>query len=214
MATLAQEIASYEEKKKQAVPQEILATMAQTTEELEQTGIANKTIKQGDKAPGFTLTNHLNENRSLEEILKAGPVVLSFYRGGWCPYCNFELQALQQALPEIQAAGATLLAISPEQPDHSLTTAEKNDLAFEILFDKGNLVADSFGLEFELAQALKPIYEKFGIDVISHNGDDSFKLPLPATFVIEQDGTVSYSFVDADYTKRLEPADIIAHLNR
>jgi peroxiredoxin len=135
--------------------------------------------------------------------------VIAFYRGGWCPYCNLELRALQQALASIQGTGATLVAISPETPDNSLTTQEKNELEFQVLSDRDNQVAREFGLVFRLPASLLPIYEDFGIDLIAHNGNNHFELPIPATYVVRQDGTVKYAFANVDYTKRAEPSEIV-----
>ena len=116
---------------------------------------------------------------------------------------------MQLALPEIEVLGAHLVAVAPELPDKSLSTAERNALAFEVLSDVGNKVARDFGLVFSLAEELRPIYASFGIDIPAYNGDDTFELPMPATYVIDTDGTIVHAFVDTDYTKRLEPAEIV-----
>ncbi len=116
---------------------------------------------------------------------------------------------MQLALFEIEALGAQLVTVSPELPDKSLSTAERNAVAFEVLSDAGNKVARDFGLVFSLAEKLRPIYASFGIDIPAYNGDDTFELPMPATYVIDADGTILHAFVDADYTKRLEPAEIV-----
>ena len=142
--------------------------------------------------------------------LDASMLVITFYRGGWCPYCNLELNAFQQMIPDFEVAGAKLLAISPEVPDHSLTTQEKHDLSFDILYDKGNEISKEFGLVFTLPQEIRSIYDKFGIDVVDHNGDETFEVPMPATYIVNQSGEIVYHFVDADYTKRSEPADVLA----
>ena len=141
-------------------------------------------------------------------------MVINFYRGGWCPYCNVELREFQKVLPEIKELGATLIAISPELPDNSLSTKEKNELDFEVLSDQGNKVAKDFGLVFEMADELKKVYDKFGLDIPKFNGDDSWEIPMPATYVIDSDGTVKFSFVDADYTVRAEPSDVIEALKK
>ena len=212
MTSLKEQIAAYEVEKKKRVPADVLATMDKTTADLKGTGIEGNAVTAGDTAPAFTLPNHLGEERSLADYLKESVLVLSFYRGGWCPYCNLELAALQRALPQIEALGARLVAISPETPDKSLSTREKNDLAFDVLFDKSNAVAQSYGLVFTLSEELRPIYAKFGIDLPAYNGDDSFTLPIPATYVIGRDGKILYSFADADYTRRLEPGEIVKAL--
>jgi len=116
-------------------------------------------------------------------------------------------------MKQIEQAGGKLVAISPETPDHSLSTREKNKLEFDVLFDKGNKVAESFGLVFALPEVLRPIYKNFDLDIPGHNGDNTFKLPMPATYIINQKGEIVYNFVDADHTKRLEPGEIINILN-
>ena len=214
MSLLKEKIAAFDRQKAETVPQEILTTMEWTTRELKESPLEGQALKTGERAPDFELPNHLGEKRQLQKYLDEAPVVLSFYRGGWCPYCNMELAALQKALPDIRRAGATLVAISPETPDHSLSTREKNDLAFDILFDEGNRVAERYGLVFELAPELRPIYSRIGIDIPGHNGDDSYRIPMPATYIINQAGEILYDFVDADYTRRSEPAEIIEILRR
>lgn len=194
-------------------PETIKEVMAQTTTDLINSKIAEQSLSKGAKVPNFTLPNAVGQEVSLESLLTKGAVVISFYRGGWCPYCNLELRALQQVLPEIETKGATLVAISPETPDSSLSTQEKNELSFEVLSDRGNIVAKQFGLVFTLDQSLRPIYESFGIDIPGYNGDDTFELPLPATYVIGPDGTITHSFANADYTQRLDPSEIIAALD-
>lgn len=208
MSTLKDAIAAYEVIKAEKVPADILATMNAATMELVAAEIDRQALKTGDKAPAINLPNQKNVTTSLPESL----TILSFYRGGWCPYCNLELNALQKLVPEFQAVGAKLIAISPETPDYSLSTQEKNELAFDILFDEGNKVSKQFGLMFELPEVLRPIYDKFGIDVRGHNGDDTFELPIPATYVINAAGEILYHFVEIDYTQRSEPSDVLAAL--
>ena len=206
MNTLKDAIAAYEVMKGEKVPADTLAVMNQATVNLVATEIDKQTLKTGDKVPAFSLPNQNNEVKSLPESL----VVLSFYRGGWCPYCNFELGALQKLVPEFEAAGARLIAITPENPDHSMSTKEKNELTFEILSDEGNKVAKQFGLVFTLPTEIQSIYNTFGIDVNKHNGDDTFELPIPATYVINSAGEIVYHFVNSDYTQRSEPSDVLA----
>jgi peroxiredoxin len=183
--------------------------MQEATTALEQSRILEKILTLGDTIPYFSLPNATGEIVNMRELLAQGPVVIAFYRGGWCPYCNLELRALQQALASIQGTGATLVAISPETPDNSLTTQEKNELEFQVLSDRDNQVAREFGLVFRLPASLLPIYEDFGIDLIAHNGNNHFELPIPATYVVRQDGTVKYAFANVDYTKRAEPSEIV-----
>ncbi|WP_426415651.1 peroxiredoxin-like family protein [Aestuariirhabdus sp. LZHN29] len=212
MTTLTEQIAAYEVQKKQKVPAELLQVMDDATRDLVATGIEAQALAIGDSLPDVTLPNAKGEQVRLYDLLKNGPIVLNFYRGGWCPYCNLELAALQAALPALKAKGAQLVAISPQTPDSSLSTAEKNALEFEVLSDAGNRVADQFGLVFELPDSIRGIYDKFGIDVVGHNGENSFKLPVPASYVINTEGQIVYAFINADYTKRVEPADLAGAL--
>ncbi|MDA2919441.1 AhpC/TSA family protein [Desulfobacterota bacterium AH_259_B03_O07] len=196
----------------QKVPQDILNTMLDVTRRLVESGIADNSLKVGDKVPDFNLPNAVGEEVRLKELLDKGPVILNFYRGGWCPYCNLELNAYQKRLPEINELGASLVAISPQTPDNSLSTAEKNELKFQVLSDVGNKVANQFGLVFKVPSELQEIYNNFGITLPKFNGDESWELPMPGTYVIDKDGTVSYAFADPDYTKRAEPDEVIAKL--
>ncbi len=210
--SLSEAIAELQEQAREKMPEEVLNTLVQSVRDLKATDLEAGALREGAEMPRFSLSNAKGESVSSDDLLKDGPVVISFYRGGWCPYCNLELKALQDSLPEITDLGASLVAISPELPDNSLTTAEKNELGFEVLSDSGNGVARRFGLVFTLAETLRPLYENFGIDLPGGNGDDSYELPIPATYVVGQDGIVKKAFVDADYTRRLEPADVVAAL--
>lgn len=193
-------------------PPEVVNLMLDATRRLADTGIAQNSLKVGEKAPDFELPNVKGESVNLHSLLEQGPVVLNFYRGGWCPYCNLELNAYNKHLGDIENLGASLVAISPQTPDNSLSTAEKNDLKFEVLSDVGNQTANQFGLVFKVDSSLHEIYTKFGLVIPKFNGDDSWEIPLPATYVIDKDGTVKYAFANADYTKRAEPDEVIAKL--
>ena len=212
--TLTQDLARQLAQNLKQMPQEVKAVMQQASTDLIQSGMAAQSLKAGDRLPPITLPNATGETVAVPDLLAQGPVVIAFYRGGWCPYCNLELRALQQYLSQIKAAGASLVAISPETPDNSLSTAEQHNLTFEVLSDVGNGIARSLGLVFTVPENLRPIYQNFGIDLLASNGDDSFELPLPATYIVGQDGVILHAFVDADYTKRLDPEEIVAILQR
>ena len=192
------------------IPQETVDLMLQKTAELEDSGIVNNSLQVGAIAPDFDLPDPTGKRVKLSALLANGPVVLNFYRGEWCPYCNLEIRAFQQLQPEFQAANAQIVAISPEQPDSSLTMQEKHDLSFPVLNDVGNVVARRYGLIFTLDAALRPLYKSFGIDLPARNGDESYELPVPATYVIGTDGTIRYGYANADYTQRAEPAEVLA----
>ncbi|NEQ69599.1 MAG: AhpC/TSA family protein, partial [Symploca sp. SIO2D2] len=151
--TLTNELAQFKEQFRQNQPEIVKTTMAQATQDLIDTGIADQSLKLGDQMPPVSLPNATGQTVNVNQLLESGPVVISFYRGGWCPYCNFELRALQAKLPEIQALGASLVTISPQTPDSSLSTAEKNALEFEVLSDVGNQVARAFGLVFTVSES-------------------------------------------------------------
>lgn len=210
METLTAQLKAQNDQARARLPQESLAVMDDATSTLAASGITDTSLAVGAAAPDFTLPGVDGEQVSLAKLLTDGPVVLAFYRGGWCPYCNLELRALQAALADITAAGATLVAISPQLPDNSLSTAEKLELAFPVLSDVGNVVAREYGLVFSLPEDLRSVYDGFGIDLPAANGDQTFELPVPATFVIGRDGSVAWRFVDPDYTHRGDPADVIA----
>lgn len=192
----------------------IQETMGQAIADLKKAGILEQTLKVGDRIPQFALPDASGDRFDLQTALAKGPVVISFYRGGWCPYCSLELKALQQALPQIEAAGANLIAVSPETPDHALSTQEKQELSFTVLSDIGNNIARQFGIVFQLPAALRPIYQSFGIDIPAHNSDQSFELPVPATYVVAPNRKIIYAFADIDYTKRAEPDDVVAALKQ
>jgi peroxiredoxin len=209
--SLAQDLSNFRTAFMGKVDPSIAAMMARADLELAATGIANKALQAGDKAPDFDLTDTIGGSVTLSERLAHGPVVVSFYRGGWCPYCNLELKALQATLPRIESLGATLLAISPQLPDESLSTAQKNALDYSVLSDVGCAVAKSYGIAFDLSDELRPIYDKFGHGLPKVNGA-GWLLPIPATYVIDVDGTIALAFVDTDYRTRLEPDAIVAAL--
>jgi peroxiredoxin len=181
-------------------------------EELRASRLAERRLGVGNLAPDFSLPDARGGSFALSDALSRGPVVLVFYRGGWCPYCNIALKAYQRVLPELGALHAELVAISPERPDLSLSTAEKNDLAFAVLSDTGNRVADAFRLVYELPTNLAQAYASNGIDLTAINAADEWRLPVPATFVVAATGRVALAHVEVDYRRRLDPATVLAAL--
>jgi len=212
--TLEMQIKKMQEEMLPLIPADVLDKLLSKTKELIDSGIAERALKKNDTIPQIKLPNAHNKVIDVNELLEDGPLVISFYRGGWCPYCNLELKALQENIDEIKNAGGRLIAISPELPDNSLTLSEKHKLEFEVLSDRGNKVAKNFGLVFALDEELRPIYKQFNFDITKNNGDDSWTLPIPATYVVNKDGVIEDCFINADYTKRMEPADIIKALKK
>ncbi|MEM7304361.1 MAG: peroxiredoxin-like family protein [Pseudomonadota bacterium] len=181
-------------------------------QEIRNSGILNKAVNVGDYAPEFDLPNALGERVSLYDSLENGPVVLVWYRGGWCPYCNLQLQQIQARLKEIEDAGGQVIAISPELPDMSMSTKEKNELQFEVLSDIDNRVADLYHLAYKVPDYVVDHYD-LSVTLNSHNGNDNKRLPLAVTYVIDREGVVQYAFLDADYKNRASAQDIITELN-
>ncbi len=209
--SLKEQLAQYRAGWFKRVPAERQAIMERHIAEL-RNGIEKTALKVGDRAPAIVLGNAKGEIVDVGAMLKRGPVIVTFYRGGWCPYCNLELRAFQQVLPEIEAAGASLVAISPEKPDDTLSTAEKNALSFEVLSDVGQKVGRAFGLVYNFSDALKSAYKEFGQDISARNGAEEWALPISATYVIDRGGTIVYAYTDADYRDRADPADVLKQL--
>ena len=196
--------------REQVIPKPALAIMDAETARLVASDLAASALKVGDPAPDFILPDAHGEPVRLHSLLRAGPVVLVFYRGGWCPYCNLHLRGFQRRLPEIRALGAQIVAISPQLPDNSLSTQEKNELAFPVLSDVGNKVARQFGIVFELSGELLKLYRQFGHALEDFNGKAGRKeLPVPGTFLLDPKGIARLAHVDVDYTHRLDPDKVI-----
>ena len=171
-------------------------------------------IKVGEKAPDFTLNNALDEPVNLTDKLKEGPVVLVFYRGAWCPFCNMHLHVLQQSLPEFKKYGAQLITITPQTPDKSVEQFKQKGYPFEVLSDLDNKVMKAYSLYFELPPDLVAVYKKHGLDIEAFNGKGRNVLPVPGSFVIDTDGIVQAMHADTDYKQRMEPSAIIEALKK
>jgi peroxiredoxin len=195
------------------VPPSVIDTMHRATNELIASGAADRVLKVGDKAPSFALQDPDRNNLSSDGLLAQGPLVVSFYRGVWCPYCNMELQALQAALPEFERRGAKLVAISPQTPANSRKSVRQNSLSFSILSDPHGDVAAAFGLRFALPDYLVDLYTSLKNDLPTFNDDPSWTLPMPARFVIAPDGMIVYAEVNPDYTRRPEPEELFPVLD-
>ena len=172
-------------------------------------GLAHRSLRAGQMAPNFTLPDAAGQPVALAALLASGPVVLVFYRGNWCPYCNIQLRAYNQALASFKAFNATLVAVSPQTPDLTSRTAEEKELHFPVLSDLGNTVAKQFGLAYQVGDAVYHTLHGVGIDLATFNGDDSGELPLTGTFVIAQDGTIAWAATEANFKQRPDPAVLL-----
>ncbi len=209
---LEQDLANFKAEFERTAPAGRAALYDSKVEELRTKFALNGVLKVGDRAPEFSLSDALGSHMSLADALKGGAAVVTFYRGAWRPYCNLQLKAYQQALPEIMALGAQILAISPQLPDGSLSTAEKNSLKFPVLSDVGNSVARSFGLVYALPEELRAALRLNGKSLPGVNGDESWELPVPATFVVDTDRRIASVFFEVDYRRRLGPEELIGTL--
>ena len=208
--TLREELATRYQQGKLDLPQETRDMYERALASLASSGIAERALAVGDTATDFELPNAHGEPVRLSELLEAGPVILSFYRGQWCPFCNLELQALQRAMTDVEAVGATLVAVSPNKPDITMTTIEKHALTFPVLSDHDNAVARQFNLVYEMTSENIENYRAKGRDIPTWNGTDKWELPIPATYVIDQEFVIRYAFVDTNHRVRAEPAEVVA----
>ena len=207
--TLAAQLAEYQAGFKQRASPERVTMMEAATGSLRASGIERSALGMGAMLPSATLINATGDSVQLTALHSGKPTVVIFYRGGWCPYCNLELRAWQNLLPELQRAGAQLIAISPQLPDSSLSTAEKNELAYPVLSDSSLAAAQAFGVAFTLPAELVELYANVGNDLPTINGNGQWVLPVPATFVFDENGVVIYRHVESDYRQRAEPTDVL-----
>lgn len=210
--SLKEEIKKLKDIAREKTPDEIKQIFSRAIKELQETGKV-KGIKAGGRAPNFTLKDTLGNDIELYEKLKNGPVVLTFYRGVWCPYCNLQLRAYEDIFPQIQAEGAELLAISPQKQEKSISVAEKNNLTFKLLTDVDGETSEKYNILFEVPTYLREVYEQMGINLSEYNMGEKWSLPLAATFIIDKNALIRYSFVNVDYTERMEPIDILSILS-
>ena len=195
-------------------PPQVVAVMRKATADLIASGQAEGALKPGMRAPEFALPDAHGVVVRSADMLKKGPLVLTFYRGVWCPYCNMDLQAIEEAAKGIRALGASLVAISPQIAPNLRKSERENALSFPILSDHGNALAHEFGLRFRLPDDLIQVYKGFGNDLTIGNGEGSWTLPMPARYVIRADGIIAYAEVNADYTRRPDPSELLPVLRR
>ncbi|WP_444931025.1 peroxiredoxin-like family protein [Microbulbifer sp. SSSA002] len=199
--------------KKQA-PESAFEAFARSSRELAESGQVEQSVKVGEKAPHFALQDSDGNQVVSEELLAKGPVILTFYRGVWCPYCNIELQALEEVAEEIRARGATLVAISMQGPAESRKSQRDNKLSFPILTDQGGELANKFGIRWTLQPYVIEFHKMFKVELPTIHRDGEWNLPMPARYVIDTDGSIAYAEVNPDYTRRPEPADLFPVLDK
>jgi len=170
--------------------------------------------QEGQKAKDFTLKNALGEMVNLYDELSKGPVVLTFYRGGWCPFCNAQLKAYQKLLPDIQALGGQLIAVSPQSPDNTLSQQEKDELTFQVLSDTNGLVAAIYNILYDVPDYIQNIMTQMGMDLAEYNATDRWILPIPSTFMIDESGIIRSAYVNPDFMQRLDPENILHELRK
>ncbi|MEO6747680.1 MAG: peroxiredoxin-like family protein [Caldimonas sp.] len=186
------------------------AVFESATEQLRLSGVEGRALPVGAQMPEVALSDAMGEQVSLRELNARAPLVIVFYRGGWCPYCNLALREWQRLMPDLVRCGGRLVAISPQGPDQTLSTAEKNELAFTVLSDTELVAAKSFGVAFTLATDVVELYSQLGVDLPSINANGRWELPISATFVIDREGRVAFAHVEADYRQRAEPSEVLA----
>ena len=199
---------SLKEEYTRGLPQEEKEAMKFFFENLIKSGIEESGLKKGDKIPKHSLKDALGNEVNIEKYFGEGPVIISFYRGSWCPYCNLELNELSKIVKRLKWLKGKLIAISPELPDNSLSFKEKLDLKYEVLSDLNNDFARKFSIVFKLDSNMVNLYKESGIDLAKSNGVDTYELPIPASFIFDKNGILMYSFVKADYTERVAPENI------
>ena len=210
ITSLSEQLAAYKAGYLQRAAPERVAIMEAATADLRATGIESQALQVGARAPDLTLPDALGQPVRLSSLWQRGPLVLVFYRGGWCPYCNLELRAWQQQLGALKNLDAQLVAVSPQTPDNSLSTAEKNALAFPVLSDSALQAATAFGVAFEMPPELVEVYSRGGNDLPVLNGNGRWVLPVPATYLVDQNGSIAFAHIEADYRERAEPRDVLA----
>lgn len=211
--SLHRNLESFKAEFAQNAPEDKQQTYEEFISQIGNSGLIDKAFQVGQQAVDFTLSNASGESVNFFQLLQQGPAILTWYRGGWCPYCNLTLRALQSYLPQFKENGASLVALTPEVPDKSLTTREKHNLEFEVLTDLHNQVAKSYGTVFRVPPEVM-IYYNQGFNMREYNGDDSAELPLAATYIVDPQGIIQYAYLDADYRKRAEPEDLVKALEQ
>ncbi len=195
-------------------PPHVVEIFHRHTAEMIATGQAERALKAGDTVPSFKLLDQDEQPVSSIDLLAKGPLVVTFYRGVWCPYCNMELAALEEVAAEIRARGATLVAISQQTSTNSRRSQAQNKLSYPILTDQGGELAAAFGIRWDVPEELQGVFKGFGLDLPTAHNDPHWTLPMPGRYVIGTDGVIAYAEVNPDYTRRPEPSELLPVLDR
>lgn len=212
MNTLAKQIEQLNQELSSQLPQEVINAFGKSVDDLKTKNMEDRCIQPGEKMPEFILPNATGKMIHSNDILKKGKMILAFYRGSWCPYCNLELKFLQDNLSHIKDKNAVLIAVSPQTPDHSLSMAKKNKLGFEVLSDQNNDFAKKLGIVFQLQDFVLPYYHNLGINLSEFNNNDDNLLPVPAVFVVDQDRRIIFKYLDVNYMNRIDVEELIQAL--
>ncbi len=206
---LSQQIENFKNESRSKVPDEVRAIMQKANKELVESGIAQRALGKNNKLPDFVLEDENGKTLKISSLYKDKVLVMTFYRGGWCPYCRLELQAYETMLEDFADAGAIVLAISPESKMELKKTRKKNDLSFPLYHDENNQIAKKLGLSFKLSDELIKLYKNFNIDLEANQGNSENTLPMPGTYVIDKNGRIVFAFINPDYTLRAEPSEVL-----
>jgi peroxiredoxin len=213
MATIAEQVKEMKAIAAGRLPADVLAVFASDQAALTESGVPSAAVAVGDKLPAFALPDATGKSRTLEEVTADGPAVIVFYRGGWCPYCSLALRTYEQELlPKLEAYSARLVAISPETPDASLSTEEKNALTYTVLSDDGLELANTLGITFDPSEEGLAAQRSFGLDIRPTRADGDTRLPMPTVLIVDRDHVVRYVDIKPDYTGRTEVSEILAAL--
>ncbi len=207
---LAQEIEELNRTTAPNIPEDVATAFQNAIQNWVANKIDKDALRVGDSIPSFKLNNHDGKSISSDDLLKQGPIIINFFRGGWCPYCNLELRAFQKHLNEIKKHKGSLVAISGELADSSINTVKENEINFPVLSDKNLLVARQFGLVFQLPEIIEDMTKnKFGLDLRKINGTDKFELPIPASYLVDVDHVIRYAYVNPNFMQRSEPSELV-----
>jgi len=207
--TLAEQLRDRRELGERYTPADVVALYQRAIEEIRDSDLASRALKVGDRAPDFSLPDDNENPVSSASFLATGALIICFFRGRWCPYDVTQLEAMNATMPQIQSAGASLVAVSPQKPQQAFFMRDQHKFQFPLLCDLGNQVARQFGLVYRVPDYQQQVYQRSFVNLPFANGDNSWELPAPATYVVGSDGVIKFRRVDVDYRERPEPLEIL-----